>query len=135
MVSPRPDEIRRTLADRVARRVQGHGISRASVDGAVDKVLAALGSAQQSPAPVAATQGDSPRVLAAFSGRSAPDLASRVRAALEREGVAVGAIGSAMAGNHNVVTLSVPQTTRERLERVAGALGVSLTIVPEDAAR
>ena len=134
MVSPRPDEIRRTLAERVARRVQGHGISRASVDGAVDKVLGALSAAQDGTAPGVSPSGGS-SVVAALTGRSVPDLASRVRAALSKEGVAVGAIGSATAGNHNVVTLSIDGPARAALERVADALQVSVTFVPEDGAR
>ena len=134
MVSLRPDEIRRTLAERVARRVKGHGISRASVDGAVDKVLGALSAAQDGPAPGASwSEGSS--VVAALTGRSVPDLASRVRAALAKEGVAVGAIGSATAGNHNVVTLSVDGPARAALERVADALKVSVTFVPGEGAR
>ena len=134
MVSSRPDEIRRTLAERVARRVQGHGISRASVDRAVDKVLVALSTAQDGAAPSASGPATS-SVLAALTGRSVPDLASRVRAALVKEGVAVGAIGSASAGNHNVVTLSVDEAARGALERAAVALNVSLTFVPEEGAR
>jgi hypothetical protein len=133
MVSLRPDEIRRTLAERVARRVQGHGISRASVDGAVDKVLGALSEAEDEPAPGASWPVGS--VVAAVTGRSVPDLASRVRAALAKEGVAVGAIGSATAGNHNVVTLSVDGPARAALERVADALKVSVTFVPGEGAR
>ena len=134
MVSPRPDEIRRTLAERVARRVQRHGISRVSVDRAVDEVLGALSAAQDAPAS-SASRPPGPLVLAALTGRSVPDLASRVRAALVQEGVAVGAIGSATAGNHNVVTLSVGEPARPALARVASALKVSLTFVPEEGAR
>lgn len=134
MVSPRSDEIRRTLAERVARRVQRHGISRASVERAVDKVLVALSSAETAPAP-SASRPQAPSVLAALTGRSIPDLASRVRAALVTEGVQVGAIGSAAAGNHNVVTLSVDEPSRAALERVAEALKLSLTFVPEEGAR
>ena len=134
MVSPRPDEIRRTLAERVARGVQRHGISRVSVDRAVDEVLGALSATQDAPAS-SASRPPGPLVLAALTGRSVPDLASRVRAALVQEGVAVGAIGSATAGNHNVVTLSVDEPTRPALERVASALKVSLTFVPEEGAR
>ena len=133
MVSLRPDEIRRTLAERVARRVQGHGISRASVDGAVDKVLGALSEARDEAAPGASRPEGS--VVAAVTGRSVPDLASRVRGALAKEGVAVGAIGSATAGNHNVVTLSVDGPARAALERVADMLKVSVTFVPGEGAR
>ena len=134
MVSRQSDEIRRTLAERVARRVQSHGISRASVDRAVDKILVALSTAEGAPAP-RVSRPEGPLVLAALTGRSVPDLASRVRAALVKEGVAVGPIGSATAGSHNVVTLSVDEPARGAVERVAHALEVSLTFVPEDAAR
>jgi hypothetical protein len=147
MVTPRPDEIRRTLAERVNRRVQGHGISRASVDDAVDKVLQSLGAAGANPASEA---GDSSRastpvssnaksgarqVLVALSARSVPDLASRVRTALAKDGITVGAIGTAMAGNHNVVTYSLDESARPAIERVATSLTASLTFVAEDGTR
>jgi hypothetical protein len=104
------------------------------VDRAVDNVLGALSAAQDMSAP-SASRPSGPPVLAALTGRSVPDLASRVRGALAKEGVAVGAIGSATAGNHNVVTLSVDEPARAVLERVASALKVSLTFVPEEGAR
>lgn len=131
MVSQRPDEIRRTLADRVARRVQGHGISRASVDAAVTTVLAAL----QTSSTAAAAPGVPARgtfVIAAFSARSVPDLASRVRGALAREGVTPDTLGSAMAGNHNVVTARIPDSARASSERAASALGASISFVSEE---
>lgn len=131
MVSQRPDEIRRTLAERVARRVQGHGISRASVDAAVTSVLDAL---QTSSAPAARvdTSARGSYVIAAFSARSVPDLASRVRAALAHEGLAAETLGSAAAGNHNVVTVRLPESGRAPGERAAAALGASITFVPEE---
>ena len=134
MVSQRPDEIRRTLAERVARRVQGHGISRASVDAAVTTVLHAL---QTTPTPAERTtpSGRESLVIAAFSGRSVPDLASRVRAALAREGVTPDTLGSATAGNHNVVTVRLAESARGASERAASALGVSLSFVPEESSR
>jgi hypothetical protein len=104
------------------------------VDRAVDNVLGALSAAQDMPAP-SASRPSGQLVLAALTGRSVPDLASRVRAALVQEGVTVGAIGSATAGNHNVVTLSVDEPARAAVERVASALKVSLTFVSEEAAR
>ena len=144
MVTPRPDEIRRTLAERVSRRVQGHGISRASVDDAVDKVLQSLGAVGEKTSGAGDSRGaNTPQsaksgarhVLVALSARSVPDLASRVRTALAREGITVGAIGTAMAGTHNVVTLSVDESARPAIERVATSLTASLTFVAEDAAR
>ena len=131
MVSPRPDEIRRLLAERVARRVQGHGISRASVDAAVQSVLGALDGRTPSTQTIAAERGPQLSIVAALTGRSVPDLASRVRAALEREGVQVETLGSAMAGNHNVVTIQVTSSSRAAVERVAGALKVSVSFVSE----
>jgi hypothetical protein len=44
IVPSRPEEIRRTVADRVAQRVAGRGISRAAVDSAVGSIgIAAAG--------------------------------------------------------------------------------------------
>ena len=135
MVSPRPEEIRRTLAERVARRVQGHGITRASVDAAVAKVLGALDASGEGTSPTSAAPADQPGIVATLSGRSVPDLASRVRAALEHEGVSVQTIGSAMAGNHNVVTLHVSSDARPAVERVARTLALSLAFVPAEPGR
>ena len=72
-------------------------------------------------------------LVAAVTARSLPDLASRLRSALAREGVSVGAIGIAAAGLHHVATLSIASSARPALESVVRALGGQLSIVSEDA--
>ena len=44
MVTSRPEDLRRVVADRVAQRVAGRGVSRAAVDAAVGSVFGALES-------------------------------------------------------------------------------------------
>jgi hypothetical protein len=132
IVPSRPEDLRRTVADRVAQRVAGRGVSRAAVDAAVGSVMAAL-DARSSGAP-AANPGASagPTLVAAVTARSLPDLASRLRAALGREGVTVGSIGIAAAGLHHVATLEIASSARPALEAAARALGAQASIVSED---
>ena len=73
-----------------------------------------------------------PTLVAAVTARSLPDLASRLRAALGREGVTVGSIGIAAAGLHHVATLEIPGSARPALESAARALGAQVSIVSED---
>ena len=119
----RRQEIRRTLAERVQRRVAGRGISRRTIDVAVERVLGALETA-----PTAVTTPESD-VVAAFTSPSAPDLGSRVRQALEREGVLASALGSATSGRHTVVTVRLPSDARGALDRVAAQLALPLSIL------
>src|SRR5688572_1069237 len=116
----RREELRRTLAERVARKVDGHRIDRRVIDATVDRVVAALdagdaaaASAPAASAPAASRAPDAAMLLAAVSARSTPDLASRVRAALEREGVRDVELGRGSAGRHSVVTLRAPAAARE----------------------
>jgi len=138
MVMVPREDIRRTLTDRVASRVAGEGISRASIEAAVDGVVAALGTRTGLPAPTAspavsqavASMPDSKSMIAALGGLSAPDLASRLRAALARDGVRVAALGIATRGRHTVVTLRLPASARQALERIATEHSLSLSIDP-----
>ena len=117
----------------MAQRVAGRGVSRAAVDAAVGSVMAALDArsagapAANSPAPAGST------LVAAVTARSLPDLASRLRAALGREGVTVGSIGIAAAGLHHVATLEIAGASRPALEAAARALGAQVSIVSGDA--
>ena len=138
MVMVPREDIRRTLTERVASRVAGEGISRASIEAAVDGVVAALDS-RSAPAPstvapagpqAAAFMPDSKSMIAALSGLSAPDLASRLRAALARDGIRVAALGIATRGRHTVVTLRLPASARQALERIASEHSLSLSIDP-----
>jgi len=121
-----PVDVRQALIQRVSRRVSGHGIARRSIEGAVDRVLAAL-PAHRSPS-------SGPAIVAVLSAASAPDLASRARAALERERLRVLALGTATAGRHTVLTVRLPAGSEPFLERLAGELGASLTVLDSAAA-
>src|SRR5687767_12926961 len=102
-------DIRDVLIERVERKVAGQGISRRAVEGAVARVLDTLGAA----APSRAASAD---VIAAFTARSAPDLASRVRKALRGEGITELQLGIATAGQHTVVTVRVASSGSAALE-------------------
>jgi len=135
IVPSRPEDLRRTVADRVAQRVAGRGVSRASVDAAVGSVIAALetrtGAGQATPPDA----GSGRLLVAAVTARSVPDLASRLRTALARDGITVGSIGIAVAGLHHVATLEIAASARPALEAATRALGAQLSIVDEDARR
>ena len=126
------------MADRVAQRVAGRGVSRAAVDAAVNSVIGALESRREAGDDMpssgsAAVTAAAPALVAAVTARSLPDLASRLRAALAREGVTVGPIGIAAAGLHYVATLEIASSGRPALETAARALGAQLSIVGEAA--
>ena len=119
-------DIRDVLIERVERKVAGQGISRRAVESAVARVVDALGTAAPSPAASGET-------IAAFTARSAPDLASRVRKAIRAEGVTELQLGIATAGQHTVVTVRVSSAASPALDRVAKALGASLSVLPAGA--
>ena len=127
-MAPRED-VRRVLIQRVARKVSGHGITRRSIEGAVDRVLAAL------PADLEPS-GRSGQQVAVLSAASAPDLASRARRVLERHGATVVGMGTGSSGRHTVVTVKLGSPAGPALERAAAELGASLTLLdPADAIR
>ena len=136
MVPSRPEDLRRTVADRVAQRVAGRGVSRAAIDSAVGSVLAALDARTGVAERAVATPAGAPATMlvAAVTARSLPDLASRLRSALGREGLTVGSIGIAAAGMHHVATLEVPASARPALEAACRTLGAQLSIVGEGSA-
>jgi hypothetical protein len=133
IVPSRPEDLRRTVADRVAQRVAGRGVSRAAVDAAVGSVMAALDARVGGVPEAKAGAGSAPMLVAAVTARSLPDLASRLRAALGREGITVGPIGIAASGLHHVATLEIAGPARPALESAARALGAQVSIVSEDA--
>jgi hypothetical protein len=137
MATARREEIERTLAERVAQRVAGRGVPRQAVDTAVARVLdalpaSALGSVS-APLPIVLPSTGA-TILVAVTARSVPDLGSRLRAALVRDGIEPGVIGLATAGNHNVATFRIPTQSREATARAATALGYAMTVVSEDGA-
>lgn len=125
----RREELRRALAERVARKVEGHHIDRRVVDATVDRVVAALAAGDATAASATDSPPRAPTLLAAVSARTMPDLASRLRAALEREGVRDVELGRASAGRHSVVTVRAPAAAREALERIAARDGLSLSFL------
>ena len=118
-----PSEIRHALLERVTRRVGGRGITAAQVEDAVTRVVANLDARTQGERSVAVR----PMLLAAVAARSSPDLASRLRRDLERDGVVIEEMGWGTAGQHAVVTLRVASDARTVLERVAARGRYSLT--------
>jgi hypothetical protein len=122
------EDVRHTLIQRVTRKVSGHGISRRSIEGAVDRVLSALPEGLDAAAPT-------PQI-AVLSAASAPDLPSRARRALGRHGAQVVAMGTGTAGRHTVVTVQLAANAGAGLERAAAELGASLSLLdPADAER
>ncbi|MGH7717239.1 MAG: hypothetical protein ACREON_00135 [Gemmatimonadaceae bacterium] len=121
-------DVRRSLVERVAGRVAGSGISRAAVQEAVDRVLSALGSSAE-PSARAPLPPEPSTILAVISARSVPDLASRLRRDLERDGVVIEEMGLGAAGQHTVVTLRVAAAARGALERLAGQSRYSLSFL------
>lgn len=112
-------------------------MSRAAIDSAVGSVLSALDAREGSPAAAptgAAVRASSAPVVAAVTARSLPDLASRLRAALGREGLTVGPIGIAAAGLHHVATLELPASGRPALEAACRTLGAQVSIVSGEGA-
>lgn len=129
-------ELRRALAERVNRKVAGHGVSAAAVDAAVDLAVSALAArgvaVGTTPASTTAASGTAREQVAALSARSTPDLATRIRRALEQEGIVLDRVGLAASGAHTVVTLRVPGGGDAALRRVADQLGLALTFLPSD---
>ena len=101
-------DTRRALAERVQRKVEGRGISRQVIEDAVARVADALD--QQSSA--SSRDAESGSIVAVFTAASAPDLSSRIRAALMAEAVTPLAIGSGTAGRHTVATVRLASAAR-----------------------
>ena len=120
-------DTRRALAERVQRRVEGRGIPRHVIDDAIARVSDALD--RQASAPASTTEARP--IVAVFAAASAPDLGSRVRAALDAESVAPIAIGTSTSGRHTVATVRLAAHARAAAERVASRLSVSVSFVPE----
>jgi hypothetical protein len=122
-----PEAVRQALIQRVSRKVSGHGVTRRSIESAVDRVLAALPTDLSAPS--------TPPRIAVLSAPSAPDLASRARRLLEREGVRVLAIGTGTAGRHTVATIRFAAEGGVDLQRIATTLGASLSMLDDADAR
>ena len=120
-------DTRRALAERVQRKVEGRGISRQVIEDAVARVSDALD--QQSSA--ASRDAVSGSIVAVFTAASAPDLSSRIRAALMAEAVTPQAIGSGTSGRHTVATVRLAGDARAAAERAAKRISVSVSFVSD----
>ena len=122
-----PEAVRQALIQRVSRKVSGHGVTRRSIEGAVDRVLAALPPGLGGPGPADR--------IAVLSASSAPDLASRARRLFDREGLRVRDIGTGRAGRHTVATIRFAADAAPDLERIATELGASVSLLDDADAR
>jgi hypothetical protein len=120
-------DMRRALAERVQRRVEGRGIPRHVIEDAVARVGDAL---ERSPS-VSDGPAHSTPVVAVFAAASAPDLGSRVRAALQAESATPLGMGTSTSGRHTVATVRLASDSRAVAERVAAKLAVSVSFVPD----
>ena len=124
-------DMRRALVERVQRKVEGRAIPRHLIEDAVARV----GDALEPHAPGSIDDSASEAIVAVFSAPSAPDLGSRVRAALQAESVSPLGIGSSTSGRHTVATVRLAGTlagvARAAADRVATRLSASVSFVPE----
>jgi len=120
-------DTRRALAERVQRKVEGRGISRQIIEDAVARV----GDALDQQSPTSSRDADGAPIVAVFTAASAPDLSSRVRAALMAEAVTPLAIGSGTSGRHTVTTVRLASNARVAAERAAKRLSVSVSFVSD----
>jgi hypothetical protein len=70
-------------------------------------------------------------IVVVFTATSAPDLGSRVRAALHAESVVPRSMGSSTSGRHTVATVRIDADARLAAERVAARLSASVSFVPD----
>jgi hypothetical protein len=120
-------DMRRALAERVQRRVEGRGIPRQVIEDAVTRV----GDALDRLSPTSLGVVDRAPIIAVFTAASAPDLGSRVRAALQAESVTPLAMGSGTSGRHTVATVRLAADAQSAAERAAARLSVSVSFVPD----
>ena len=120
-------DIRLALAERVQRRVEGRGIPRHVIDDAVSRV----GEALDRLSPASETHVLRESIVAVFTAPSAPDLGSRVRAALLAESVATLGMGSSTSGRHTVATVRLAADARSAAERAAARVSAAISFVPD----
>jgi hypothetical protein len=125
-------DTRRALAERVQRRVEGRGVSRQVIDDAISRVADAL---DRQALPIRTGQAESDAapssIVAVFTAPSAPDLGSRVRAALQAEAVTPLAMGAGMAGRHTVAAVRLTAEARPAAERAAARVSASVSFVTD----
>jgi hypothetical protein len=120
-------DIRLALAARVQRRVEGRGIPRHVIDDAIERV----GEALERLSPASETRAPRESIVAVFTAPTAPDLGSRVRAALLAESVAPLGMGSGTSGRHTVATVRLAADARPAAERAASRVSAAISFVPD----
>ncbi len=115
------------LVQRVARKLTRGSVRPDVIADAVDRTLGAL-AARTAASPVLGKQSpDAPDAgplgVAVVAAIGKPDLASRLRAALERAGTPVGVLGTATEGRHTVVTLQWPAAAAAHGRAIAESIG------------
>src|SRR5689334_12037938 len=120
-------DMRLALAERVQRRVEGRGVPRHVIDDAVSRV----GEALERLSAASETHARPASVVAVFTAPSAPDLGSRVRAALLAESVAPLGMGSSTSGRHTVATVRLAAEARPAAERAAARVSAAISFVPD----
>lgn len=106
---------REALTVRVERKLAGRRISREAIRATVEQVCSTL----DSPVPPATE----PDVIVVMSAPSTPDLASRLRHRLERDGVQLTDVGVATAGRHTVCVVRVSAGVASAVQAVAEGFG------------
>ena len=117
---------REALSARVERKLAGRHITRDAIRATVEQVCSAMDSSG-TPAP-------EPDVIVVMSAASTPDLASRLRQRLERDGVPVVETGIATAGRHTVCAIRVRTSDEARVRHVAQEFGWAASdVIPASA--
>ena len=125
-------DTRRALAERVQRRVEGRGIPGHVIEDAITRVADALDRHALATRFGQAEGDDAPSsIVAVFTAPSAPDLGSRVRAALQAEAVTPLAVGTGTAGRHTVAAVRLTADARPAAERAATRASVSVSFVTD----
>jgi hypothetical protein len=123
-------DMRRALAERVQRRVEGRGVPRHLIEDAVARVGDALESLSAAPSGGLADTATE-AIVAVFTAPSAPDLGSRVRAALAAESIVPLGMGTSTSGRHTVTTVRLAAASRAAAERVAIRVSAIVSFVPD----
>ncbi len=110
---------REDLTARVEQKLAMHRISRDAIRATVDQVCSAMDSS--------GTPVPEPGVIVVMSAASTPDLASRLRLRLERDGVRVAETGVATVGRHTVCAIRVPDGDEPAVRAIAKEFGWALS--------
>jgi len=106
---------REALTARVERKLAGRRISRDAIRATVEQVCSALDSS--------GTPLPNPDVVVVMSAASTPDLGSRLRQRLDRDGVRLVDAGVATVGRHTVCAVRIAAADGEAVRAACHASG------------